>query len=245
MRQIDNWVAVFARERISTLRTVKEFGLTGGIGSGKSTVSAMFADRGANIIDADAIVRELQVPGERVFDMMVDRWGSTIVQPNGTLDRGRVADIVFNNQSELDALNALVHPVVAVETEARIDQHRGTDAIVIHDIALLVVPGGELLTTRNLADWSGIIVVDTAPEIAVARVVQTRGLSGAEVRARQARQASREERLAVADFVIDNNLGIDELSTEVDRSWDWMLAGGAGATSGEHNNGKPSTGEIA
>lgn len=229
---------------ISTLRTVKEFGLTGGIGSGKSTVSAMLADRGANIIDADAIVRELQVAGERVFDMMVARWGPKIVKPDGELDRAQVAEIVFNDQSELDALNGLVHPVVAEETEARIDRLRRTDAIVIHDIPLLVLPGGELLTSRDLQDWSGIVVIDTAPELAMRRVVEARGLSTDEVQARQAKQASRAERLAAADFVIDNNESIEQLVAEVDRCWDWMLAGGTSGVSAQRDDGEQGTGDA-
>lgn len=212
---------------MSTLRPVKEFGLTGGIGSGKSTVSALLAERGATIIDADLIVRELQAPGERVFAMMVERWGSKIVATDATLDRGAVAEIVFGDPAELDALNAIVHPAVADETSRRLDEVRETDALVVHDIPLLVQPGGELLTSRELAEWSGIIVVDTLPELAADRVVASRGLSRDDVEARQTRQASRAERLAAADFVVDNNGDESALASEVERCWQWMLAGGA------------------
>lgn len=220
------WPAVGHAGWFSTLRLVKEFGLTGGIGSGKSTVSAMFHERGATIIDADLIVRELQTPGERVFAMMVERWGSTIVSADGTLNRGAVAEIVFNEQGELDALNAIVHPAVADETSRRLAALEGSDATVIHDIPLLVQPGGALLSSRDLDEWSGIIVVDAAPGLAVDRVAASRGLGRDEVEARQGQQASRDERLAAADFVIDNNGPLDALAAEVERCWQWMLAGG-------------------
>lgn len=211
-----------------SLPTMLEFGLTGGIGSGKSTVAMKFAGRGALIIDADAIVRELQQPEEQVFDMMVARWGSQIVTAKGTLDRGRVADIVFSDDAELDALNEMVHPAVAAETERRIasaanEGLAGEQTVVIHDIPLLVLPGGELLTSRELGDWRGIIVVDVDPEIAVERVVASRGLDADDVRARQRAQATREERVAAADFVIDNSGTIEDLEEEVERCWRWMV----------------------
>lgn len=217
---------------VSTIRQVLEFGLTGGIGTGKSTVSALLVERGATIIDADAIVRELQMSGKQVFDMMVDRWGPKIVNEQGELDRTLVAEIVFSDQGELDALNAMVHPAVAAETDARLAALDRERAIVVHDIPLLVQPGGELLTTREISGWAGIIVVDLAPEVAVERVAEARGLSEEDVRARQAKQATREERLAVADFVVDNTGDLSALEAEVDRCWDWMLAGGAHESEG-------------
>ena len=206
---------------------MREFGLTGGIGSGKSTVSTMLTALGAEVIDADAIVRELQAPNERVFDMMVDRWGQKIVTAEGLLDRGAVAEIVFGDSSELDALNAIVHPAVAEVTEQRLAALSDTDVVVVHDIPLLVLPGGEVLSSRDVAEWSGIVVVDVDLETARSRVVESRGMSDDEVAARQRQQATREERVAAADFVIDNNGDLDALSREVDRCWEWMLAGGA------------------
>ena len=206
---------------------MREFGLTGGIGSGKSTVSTMLTALGAEVIDADAIVRELQAPDERVFDMMVDRWGQKIVTAEGLLDRGAVAEIVFGDSSELDALNAIVHPAVAEVTEQRLAALSDTDVVVVHDIPLLVLPGGEVLSSRDVAEWSGIVVVDVDLETARSRVVESRGMSDDEVAARQRQQATREERVAAADFVIDNNGDLDALSREVDRCWEWMLAGGA------------------
>lgn len=207
-----------------------EFGLTGGIGSGKSTVSSQLARNGAVVLDADAMVHEMQASGKRVFDIMVARWGAEIVTASGELDRTRVAEIVFGDQAELDALNAIIHPAVAEETDRRLDELRGTDAIVVHDIPLLVLPGGELISSRDRDSWSGIVVVDTAPDVALRRVVASRGSDGSEVRARQAKQASPEERLAAADFVIDNNGDLDALGAQVQRCWEWMQAGGLNAS---------------
>jgi dephospho-CoA kinase len=204
-----------------TVRGMLEFGLTGGIGSGKSTVSALLAERGAVVIDADAIVRDLQRPGELVFDAMIDRWGVGAVADDGTLNRAAVAEIVFSDAAELDALNGIVHPAVAAETFRRIDEVND-GAIVVHDIPLLVLPGGELLTSRDHTSWAGIVVVDTPEETATDRVVSSRGMDPDDVRARMAAQASRDDRRSAAAFVIDNSGDLDALELEVDRCWQWM-----------------------
>ncbi len=215
-----------------------EFGLTGGIGSGKSSVSDLLRGHGAKIIDADAIVRSLQRPGELVFDAMVERWGSTIVQSEGAeagmLDRAAVAGIVFSDDTELQALNAIVHPAVADETQRLLDELAGSDEIVVHDIPLLVVPGGELLTSRDHTEWAGIIVVDTPVDLAIDRVVEARGMDRDAVVARMEAQATREERRAVADFVIDNSGTLEDLGERVAECWQWMqeqsgLDGSSGA----------------
>lgn len=209
---------------------MKEFGLTGGIGSGKSTVSSLLASRGATIIDADAIVRHLQLPGELVFDNMVARWGTDIIAEDGTLDRPAVGEIVFRDEDELEALNAIVHPAVADETARQVaavadaDAEAGTDSIVVHDIPLLVLPGGELLTSRDHTAWSGIIVIDTPEELAIERVMHSRGMHREAIVARMDAQASRDERRAAADVVIDNSGDLDDLEREVERVWEWMQA---------------------
>ncbi len=205
-----------------TVGAVKEFGLTGGIGSGKSTVGALFVARGAVLIDDDAIVRELQRPGEPVFDMMVERWGQRIVRDDGELDRAAVAEIVFTDADELAAINAIVHPAVAVEVESRRDRLRATEAVVIRDVPLLVRPGGELAPVPGLDDWAGIIVVDLDPALAVDRVVASRGLERSDIEARMAAQATRDERRAVADFVIDNSGDFRHLDAEVEECWNWI-----------------------
>lgn len=209
-----------------------EFGLTGGIGSGKSTVSGLLIAHGATVIDADAIVRDLQRPNELVFDAMVDRWGQQIVQQDGgsagELDRAAVADIVFNSQDELAALNAIVHPAVADETARRVEELAHTGAVVVHDIPLLVWPGGEVLTSRDHTQWAGIVVIDSPEELAISRVMASRGMERADIVARMDAQATRDERRAVADFVIDNSGSLADLEAEVTRCWAWMQAQQAG-----------------
>ena len=189
-------------------------GLTGGIGSGKSSVSAGLMERGAVVIDADAIVREVQAPGTPVLAAMVEQFGPTILQPDGTLDRQAVADVVFTDSDALVALNAIVHPAVTAEIAARMEAEAHTDHVVVLDIPLLVESGR--------SDLVGMIVVDLDPEIAVARLVEHRGFKEADARARIARQASREERLAKADVVIDNSGTLADLGPEIDRVWAWI-----------------------
>ena len=194
-------------------------GLTGGIGSGKSTVSALLAARGAVIVDADAITKELQQPGMPVFEAMVERFGPGIVAADGTLDRQAVADIVFNDPEALADLNGIVHPAVGEETTRRILEQADTDNLVVLDIPLLVENAGK----RPVA---GVIVVDLDPEVAIRRVV-ARGLREEDARARIARQATREERRAMADVVLDNSGTLEDLAAEIDRKWPEIEALGA------------------
>jgi len=193
---------------------VRLIGLTGGIGSGKSSVSAALARRGALVVDADAIVHELQRPGTVVFDEMVERFGPGIVAADGTLDRPAVAAIVFADPEALSDLGGIVHPRVHEEIERRVAEAAGTDQVVVLDIPLL---------DRN--GWPGLegtIVVDLDPEVAVERLVAHRGMPEADARARIANQADRQDRLALADFVIDNSGTLEDLEGEVDRAWTWI-----------------------
>ena len=171
-------------------------GLTGGIGAGKSTVSQLLAERGAVIIDADAITRQLQEPGQPVLAAIVERFGSGILTAEGALDRPALAELVFNDPDALKDLNGLVHPAVGQEIARRIDIERDSDRVVVLDVPLLVETG-----RRGMA---GVVVVDAPLDVAVDRLVRHRGMSEADARARMARQASREERRAKADWVIDN-----------------------------------------
>ena len=193
-----------------------EIGLTGGIGSGKSTVAAMLGDRGASLVDADAIVRDLQTPGTPVFTAMVERWGDRILDDDGGLDRQAVADIVFADADELAALNGIVHPAVGDEMSRRREALADTDATVILDIPLLVESGHQGL--------AGVIVVDVDPEVAVTRLVAGRGFTPDDARSRIARQVSREERLGRADLVVDNGGSLEDLTREVDRAWSWICS---------------------
>jgi dephospho-CoA kinase len=189
-------------------------GLTGGIGSGKSTVSAEFARRGAIVIDADLVVRELQSPGGAVLAAMVEHFGDTILAADGTLNRQAVADIVFNDPEQLKALNAIVHPKVGEEIDGRIEAQRQSDNVVILDVPLLV--------ESKAYETEGIIVVDTDPEIAVQRLVEFRGFNADDARARMKLQATREERRAVAAFIVPNDGTQEDLMTHIEECWIWI-----------------------
>ena len=191
-------------------------GLTGGIGSGKSSVSETLATLGAIIIDADAIVRELQRPGAPVFEAMVQRWGSDIVAESGELDRAKVAEIVFNDSEELRELEALVHPVLQDEIKRRIEAERATDHSVVLDMALLAERG------RDVYNVQGVVVVDCPQSTAVARLVQYRNFSEADAEARMKNQISRDRRLAVADYVLDNSGTPDDLRSAATVCADWI-----------------------
>ena len=191
-------------------------GLTGGIGSGKSTVSSLLAERGAVVIDADAITREVQQPGGPVLAAMVDRFGARILGAGGALDRQAVADIVFHDPEALSDLNAIVHPAVGAEIVRRLAEAAETDDVVVLDVPLLVESGRD--------DMAALVVVDVDPEIAVRRLVEQRGMREDDARARMARQVSREERLARADLVIDNSGTLAELEEAVAAAWDDILA---------------------
>lgn len=191
-----------------------EIGLTGGIGSGKSTVAAMLVERGAVLLDADAMVRELQMQGMPVLAAMVQRWGDRILDAAGGLDRQAVADIVFADPDELTALNLIVHPAVGDEMTRRRAELSGTDATVILDIPLLVESGHKGL--------AGIVVVDVDPEVAVERLVAGRGFTATDARNRISRQASRSQRLERADLVVDNSGTLDDLVHQVDLAWEWI-----------------------
>ena len=189
-------------------------GLTGGIGSGKSTVSAALGRLGAEVVDADAIVRSLQEPGRPVFAAMVERFGPAIVNADGTLDRQAVADRVFGDDDALRDLNAIVHPAVGAEIARRLEEATTGDGVVILDVPLLVESGRD--------DLAGLIVVDLDPEVAIERLVGQRGFTEADARARIARQASRRDRLDRADFVIDNEGSREGLADQIDACWAWI-----------------------
>jgi len=191
-------------------------GLTGGIGSGKSTVSALLAEKGAVIIDADAITRSVQQPGQPVFDAMVERFGPGIVGSDGNLDRAGLAKIVFADEQARKDLEHIVHPAVGAEMIQRMQDEADTDHVVVYDVPLLVE------AARRAMSFAGVIVVDIDPEIAVRRVVEQRGMDEQDVRARIANQASRAERIAAADKVIDNSGTRDDLRRQVDEVWAWI-----------------------
>jgi dephospho-CoA kinase len=189
---------------------VLRIGLTGGIGSGKSTVAARLADLGATVIDADALAREVLEPGTSGLARVVERFGDGVLTPEGTLDRPGLGAIVFNDPDALADLNAIVHPLVRQRTAELLAQ-AGEDDVVVNDVPLLVETG--------LQDgFDAVIVVEAPIAVRLSRLVD-RGLTEDDARSRIAAQASDEERRAVATVVIDNSGPVAELRTQVDAAW--------------------------
>jgi dephospho-CoA kinase len=189
---------------------VLRIGLTGGIGSGKSTVSRLLAERGAVIVDADAIAREVVEPGTPGLAAIVEAFGSAILAADGSLDRPALAAVVFAEPDERRKLDGIVHPLVrarAVEVAAAAPP----EAVVVHDVPLLAETG-------QASVYDLVVVVEADPETRVSRLVQ-RGLTAEDARARIAAQATDEERRAIADVVLDNSGTPDQLAEQVDRLW--------------------------
>ena len=194
-------------------------GLTGGIGSGKSTVSDRFVDLGAVLIDADQIVRELQEPGGIVHTEMVNHFGAGILNEDTTLNRQAVADVVFSDKEALRTLNGIVHPPVNREIRHRIREQATTDNLLVLDIPLLIegiMAGGP---PRYIV--SGILVVDTPAEVAIRRLGDQRGFSEEDARSRIAAQVPPEKRLELADFVINNAVTLNELEPQIRSAFAW------------------------
>ena len=188
-------------------------GLTGGIGSGKSTVAALLRERGAVVVDGDQVARELQAPGAPLLGAMAERFGAEIIREDGSLDRAAVAALVFGDSAEATAnrtdLNRITHPAILAEVDARVAAHRGTDAIVVLD--------QPLLTPREGLD--AFVVVDVPIDEAVRRLVEYRGMDPGDARKRIASQVSREQRLEWATHVIDNSGDPGSLVGQVDELW--------------------------
>jgi dephospho-CoA kinase len=186
-------------------------GLTGGIASGKSTIMRMLAGLGCNTTDADAIVARLYEQGQAGYEAIVATYGRDVVQPDGEIDRRKLAGIAFSSPAEAQRLNALIHPLVMAE-EARLMREaaeREGDAIYVVEATLLLEAGGKDRYDR-------IVVVDVRPEVQVARAVG-RGMDRAEALRRMEHQMPREERLRHADYVIDNSGDLEHARKEVDR----------------------------
>ena len=195
---------------------MKLVGLGGGIGTGKSTVSLLLVAKGAVIVDADLIARVVVEPGGPCLGRLVEHFGETILQNDGTLDRPQLAAKVFGFPEELRVLNSITHPAIAEEMTRQIEAHVGTDKVVVMDAALLF--------GSPRVGMVGRMLVDVDPEVAVERLVRHRGFSESDARARIASQMSREERLALADFVIDNSGNYEDLQSGVEQAWRWILA---------------------
>ncbi|MDX2708381.1 dephospho-CoA kinase [Streptomyces sp. PA03-6a] len=189
-------------------------GLTGGIGAGKSEVSRLLASYGAVLVDADRIAREVVEPGTPGLAAVVAEFGEGVLAAGGALDRPKLGAIVFSDPERLRALNAIVHPLVR-DRSAALEQTAGPDAVVVHDVPLL--------TENALAPlYDVVVVVDAAPETQLDRLVRLRGMAEEDARARMAAQATREQRLAVADVVIDNDGPLEALEPQVRQVWEQL-----------------------
>jgi dephospho-CoA kinase len=186
-------------------------GLTGGIGAGKSEVSKRLAALGAVVVDADLIAREVVAPGTPGLAAVVAEFGPEILTAEGTLDRAKLGAIVFADADRLAALNAIVHPLVG-RRSAELEAAAGPGAVVVHDVPLLAENG--------LAPfYDVVVVVDASDETRLHRLVEVRGMTETDARARMAAQATREARLAVADLVIDNDGPMKQLDAQVADVW--------------------------
>ena len=189
-------------------------GLTGGIGSGKSTVSAALAARGAVIVDADQVVRDVQQPGSPVLAKLAERFGAQVIAADGSLDRPALAAIAFADPDALKDLNGIVHPAVGAEMNRQVMQHVASERVVVLDIPLL--------TENPREGLQGKIVVDVPLETQVDRLVRFRGFDEADARARISRQATREQRLEGAGFVVDNSGDTAALAPQIEQLWRWL-----------------------
>lgn len=188
-----------------------KIGLTGGIGAGKSAVSRLLAGYGAVLIDSDLIAREVVEPGTPGLAAVVAEFGGGVLTADGVLDRPKLGGIVFGDPDRLRALNAIVHPLVR-DRSAEIAEEAPADAVVVHDVPLLVENG---LTEG----FDLVLVVDASPETQLDRLVRLRGMTPEDAGRRMAAQATRAERLAAADLVIDNDGPLEKLEPQVHAVW--------------------------
>ena len=186
-------------------------GLTGGIGSGKSEVSRRLASYGAVVIDADAVAREVVAPGTPGLAEVVQEFGPDVLHGDGSLDRDRLGELVFADESLRLKLNAIIHPRVG-ERMAELERQAGGAPVIVHDVPLLA--------ENHLAgSFDAVVVVDVSPRIQLDRLARERGMPRAQAEARMGAQASREERLAIATIVVDNSGSLAELDREVGDLW--------------------------
>ena len=186
-------------------------GLTGGIGAGKSEVSRRLAAQGAWIIDADLIAREVVAPETAGLAAVIEAFGPGVLGSDGALDRVVLGDIVFADQQKLATLNSIVHPLVGARMR-ELEEAAGPGSVVVHDVPLIAENG--------LADaYDLVVVVDVPPRIQLDRLIRLRGMSRDQAQARMAAQASREQRLSIADIVVDNSASLAELDRQVGELW--------------------------
>jgi dephospho-CoA kinase len=185
-------------------------GLTGGIGSGKSTVAALLVARGAVVVDADAIARQVVEPGSPALEKLVERFGADILAADGTLDRAALAAKAFVTDEEKQALEAITHPAIGEEFLRQVAA-AGDDKIVVHDVPLLV-------ESKRGLEYAAVIVVEAPRELRLERL-ESRGVARDDAERRMAMQATDEERRAVATYVVDNSGDLAALEAQVDKIW--------------------------
>ena len=186
-------------------------GLTGGIGAGKSEISRRLAAQGAVIIDADLIAREVVAPGTDGLASVVAAFGPDVLGPDGALDRVALGDVVFADKQKLASLNGIVHPLVGARMR-ELEELAGPGSVLVHDVPLIAE--NDLAGSYDL-----VVVVDVPPRIQLDRRVRLRGMSREQAQARMAAQATREQRLAIADIVVDNSGSLAELDRQVGELW--------------------------
>ena len=201
-------------------------GLTGGIGSGKSTVAARFVEHGAELLDADQIAREVVQPGKPAYRKIVDHFGTDILDDEGFIDRPKLGALVFGDDKKRAVLNELTHPKVADEIADRLELLQAFDGVVILDVPLLV----EASSARS---YEAVVVVATKPDTQLRRLVELRGMSNQDAQARIDAQAPLEEKLAVATHVIWNEGTIAELYAAVDDVAEDLVRRAAAKTAAE------------
>jgi dephospho-CoA kinase len=185
-------------------------GLTGGIGSGKSTVAALLAAKGAVVVDADLIARQVVEPGSPVLDRLVERFGADILDSDGRLDRARLAERAF-----VDDLDGITHPAIGEEFLRQVAA-APEGAVVVHDVPLLV-------ESKNPAQYRGVIVVEAPRPLRLARL-EARGIPTVDAERRMAQQATDEERRAIATWLLDNSGDLAALEVQVDALWPELVA---------------------
>jgi dephospho-CoA kinase len=193
-------------------------GLTGGIGSGKSAVADLLVARGAVLIDADQVARDVVAPGGPAYQPLIDRFGPEIVAPDGTIDRRALAKVAFADEGTRRELNAITHPAIGVAMIQAREALENTDDIVVLAIPLLTAAHRETVKLHK------VVVVDTPVEVALERLLSQRGFDRGDAEARIRAQVSREERAKEADYVLDNSGDRAALEREVTRLWDWLVA---------------------
>jgi dephospho-CoA kinase len=193
-------------------------GLTGGIGSGKSAVADLLVSRGALLIDADQVARDVVAPGGPAYQPLIDRFGPGIVAADGAIDRPALASVAFADDAARADLNSITHPAIGVAMISALDAQAGTDRIVVLAIPLLTA------LHRETMKLDRVVVVDCPTDIALERLLSQRGMDRADAEARIRAQISREERKENADYVLDNSGDRASLEAGVADLWEWLTA---------------------